>query len=183
LKRIIHTGDWIRVNDDLEGRVTKIGWRQTSIETRTRYLFLLPNSELAQTKVEVVERTPGFPVPQRRWIFFKVDLNHSSTNVIATVETALRAEAIPSVATSPQAHCVVTDMKNGAGTYAVRYWLTDVSQTDSTDSLVRTLICTALQRARINPALSTQAILSTEEKSVGGLAENAEFEQPIGFAR
>src|ERR1700731_336098 len=95
------------------------------------------------------------------------------------VKTALRAEAIPCVATKPEAHCLLTDMKNGEATYAVRYWLTDLSQPDPTDSLVRTRIYAALQRARIALSVPMQSILIAEEKSHREQAESAELQQRI----
>ena len=178
VERVIRVGDWIRV-DDLEGKVKEIRWRQTSIETRNWETVVIPNSLLAKSKVSVLGRRSGEPLQHRRWVYFQAPLSHPPTRVMETVETALRAEAIPGVAARPQAHCLLTDMKNGDGSYAVRYWLTDLAQTDPTDSLVRTRIYAALQRARIPLAVPMQSILITEEKSHRERAESAEFQQRI----
>src|ERR1700730_12895692 len=148
MERTIRVGDWIRV-DDLEGKVKEIRWRQTSVETRNWDTIVIPNSVLMKGNVTLLGRRSAFPVQQRRWVYFQVDLSRPPTKVIETVETALRAEPIPRVATQPELHCLVTEVKSGDATYAVRYWLTDLAQTDPTDSLVRTRIYAALKRANI----------------------------------
>ncbi|HEY4283209.1 MAG TPA: mechanosensitive ion channel family protein [Chthoniobacterales bacterium] len=178
LERVIGVGDWIRV-DELEGKVKEIRWRQTSIETRNWDTVLIPNSVLAKAKVSVIGRRTGEPVQHRQWVYFQVSLNHPPTQVIETVETALQAEEISAVATEPKPHCLLTDMKSGDGYYAVRYWLTDLSRTDPTDSLVRIRIFAALQRARIALAVPMQSILINEEKSHREQAETAELQQRL----
>jgi small-conductance mechanosensitive channel len=176
MERTIRVGDWIRV-DDLEGKVKEIRWRQTSIETRNWDTIVIPNSVLMKGKVTLLGRRAASPAQQRRWVYFQVDLRHSPTKVIETIETALRAEPIPQVAHEPQLHCLATEIKDGDTTYAVRYWLTDLARTDPTDSLVRTRIYAALQRANIPLATPTQAILLTEEKSHREELQSEELQQ------
>jgi CRP-like cAMP-binding protein len=178
LERLIRVGDWIRV-DDLEGHVKEIRWRQTSIETRNWDTIIIPNSLLAKAKVCVLGRRSGSPLQHRQWIYFHVPLSHPPTHVIETVETALRAEPIPCVAAKPEPHCLLIEMKSGEAAYAVRYWLTDLSQPDPTDSLVRTRIYASLQRDRIRLSLPMQSILLTEEKSQRERTETAELQQRI----
>ena len=178
MEHTIRVDDWIRV-DDLEGKVKEIRWRQTSVETRNWDTIVIPNSVLMKGKVTLLGRRAAFPVQQRRWVYFQVDLSHAPTKVIETIETALRAEPIPRVATQPELHCLVTEVKNGDATYAVRYWLTDLSQTDPTDSLVRTRIYTALQRANIPLSIPAQSILLTEEKSHREQVQTEELRQRI----
>jgi len=162
VERTIRVGDWIRI-DDVEGKVTGTRWRQTSIETRNWDTLIIPNSYLVKAKVTVVGRRGGAPLQHRQWVYFQVSLNHPPTKVIETVENALRAEPIQHVAASPRLHCLLTEMKNGDGTYAMRYWLTDLSQPDPTDSLIRTRIYMALHRAGIPLSVPSQSILLTEE--------------------
>jgi small-conductance mechanosensitive channel/CRP-like cAMP-binding protein len=164
VEQAIRVGDWIKV-DDIEGRVKATRWRQTSIETRNWDTVVIPNSVLVKAKVTVIGRRSGSPMQHRQWVYFQVSLNHSPTHVIETVETALRAEPIQHVAANPKIHCLLTAMKDGDGTYAVRYWLTDLSQPDPTDSLIRTRIYMALHRADIPLAVPSQSVLITEEHS------------------
>jgi small-conductance mechanosensitive channel len=163
MERTIRPGDWIRI-DDLEGRVKEIRWRQTSVETRNWDTIVIPNSQLMKTKVTLVGRRSASPVQHRQWVYFAVDVKQSPTRVIEIVEAALRAEPISCVAATPEIHCLITDYKNGDCIYAVRYWLTDLSQPDPTDSLIRARIYAALQRADIPLSIPTQSIRLTDEK-------------------
>jgi small-conductance mechanosensitive channel/CRP-like cAMP-binding protein len=178
MERTIRPGDWIRI-DDLEGRVKEIRWRQTSVETRNWDTIVIPNSQLMKTKVTLVGRRSASPVQHRQWVYFAVDLKQSPTRVIETVETALRAEPIPCVATTPEIHCLITDYKNGDGIYAVRYWLTDLSQPDPTDSLIRARIYAALQRADIPLSIPTQSIRLTDEKETFERRESEEMQRRV----
>jgi CRP-like cAMP-binding protein len=116
-------------------------------------------------------------------ICFQVSLHHTPTKVIEAVEDALRAEPIQFVAESPRLHCLLTEMKNGDGAYAMRYWLTDLSQADPTDSLMRTRIHTALRRANIPLSVPSQSILLTEESSHRDKLQTNEIEQRISALR
>jgi small-conductance mechanosensitive channel/CRP-like cAMP-binding protein len=163
MERTIRPGDWIRI-DDLEGRVKAIRWRQTSVETRNWDTIVIPNSQLMKTRVALIGCRSASPTQHRQWVYFAVDLKQPPTRVIEIVETALRAEPIPCVAATPEINCLITDYKNGDGIYAVRYWLTDLSQPDPTDSLIRARIYSALQRADIPLSIPTQSIRITDEK-------------------
>ena len=182
LEHTIRVGDWIRV-DDVEGKVKAIRWRHTSIETRNWDTLVIPNSLLVKAKVTVVGRRTGGPLQHRQWVYFQVSLTYPPTKVIKTVEIALQAEPIPLVAASPKLHCLLTDMKNGDGTYAVRYWLTDLSQPDPTDSHIRMRLYAALHRASIPLSIPSQSILLTEERSHRDRLQNNEMEQRIAALR
>jgi len=182
MEQLVRVGDWIRV-DDIEGRVKAIRWRQTSIETRNWETVVIPNSVLAKTKVTILGRRTGSPAQQRQWVYFQVALDHSPSRVISAVEHALQSDPMPNVASSPLLNCVVTDMKNGDGTYAVRYWLTDLSQADPSNSLIRTRIFTALHRAGMSLSLPRQSVVLTEEKHLLDRRSTEEFDQRISALR
>ena len=157
----ILVGDWIRVGD-VTGKVVEVRWRYTSIETRNGETVLLPNSVLMRSQVTLLGRHAGQPLQLRRWIHFNVDWKHQPSDVIDTVETALRATPIARVAAHPPPGCVLMDMAESSGHYAVRYWLTDIAVDDPTDSDVRTRIYFALNRAGIKLALPAHALHLTE---------------------
>ncbi|MGB8353345.1 MAG: mechanosensitive ion channel family protein [Chthoniobacteraceae bacterium] len=182
VEQMIRVGDWIRV-DDVEGRVTETRWRQTSIETRNWDTVVIPNALLVKGKVTVIGRRRGAPLQHRRWIYFQVSLSHPPSEVIETVDSALLVEPIRAVSNSPELHCLLTDMKNGDGTYAVRYWLTDLAHTDVTDSLIRTRIFAALHRANIELAIPSQSILFTEETSHREILKAKEIAQRVWALR
>jgi small-conductance mechanosensitive channel/CRP-like cAMP-binding protein len=162
MEHTINVGDWIQI-DQIEGKVKEIRWRQTSIETRNWDTVVIPNSVLMKGRVTLLGHRDGAPRQQRRWVYFNVDFRFPPTEVITTVEAALRAEPIPSVAAEPEPHCIMTEFKDSYATYAARYWLTDLASTDPTDSVVRTRVYSALRRAGIPPSIPAHSLFVTEE--------------------
>jgi small-conductance mechanosensitive channel len=154
-------GDWIRV-DGQEGIVKDIRWRHTSIETRNWDTIVIPNSALMKSQVTVLGRRAGQPRQHRQWVYFNVDFRCSPAEIIDVVETALRAEPIPNVATTPPPNCVLMDFKESYCSYAVRYWLTDLALDDPTNSVVRTRIHFALKRANIPLSIPAHALFVKE---------------------
>src|SRR5438874_4372842 len=163
LERAFGVGDWIKV-DGQEGMVKEVRWRHTSIETRNWDTIVIPNSALMKSQVTVIGRRAGQPRQHRQWVCFNIDFRYSPTKVIDTVETALRAEPIYSVAAEPPPNCVLMDFKESYCSYAVRYWLTEMAVDDPTNSIVRTRIYFALKRADITLSIPAHALFVTEEQ-------------------
>jgi small-conductance mechanosensitive channel/CRP-like cAMP-binding protein len=162
LERTIAVGDWIHI-DKHEGLVKEIRWRHTSIETRNWDTVVIPNSMLMKSEVTILGRRVGQPRQHRQWVYFNVDFRYSPSEVIDAVETALRAEPIPNIATEPLPNCISMDFKESYGSYAVRYWLTDLALDDPTNSIVRARIYFALRRAGIPLSIPAQSLFVTEE--------------------
>ena len=162
MERAIAVGDWIRV-DEREGLVKEIRWRYTSIETRNWDTVVIPNSVLMKSQVLVLGRRAGSPRQHRQWVHFNVDFRFSPTDVIESVQSALRAEPITNIARSPQPDCILFDFKESYAHYAVRYWLTDLAADDPTSSVVRTRIYFALLRIDVPFSIPAQSIFVTED--------------------
>jgi small-conductance mechanosensitive channel/CRP-like cAMP-binding protein len=162
MEHTINVGDWVRI-DQVEGRVKEIRWRQTSIETRDWDTVVFPNSFLMRGRVTLLGHRTREPRQHRQWVYFNVDFRYSPADVISAVESALCAEPIPRVAQEPAPHCLLLDFKDSYAAYAARYWLTDLAQTDPTDSLVRSRIYYALRRAGIPLSIPARSIFVTEE--------------------
>jgi small-conductance mechanosensitive channel/CRP-like cAMP-binding protein len=165
LERTIGIGDWIKI-DGQEGVVREIRWRHTSIETRNWDTIVIPNSVLMKSQVTVLGRRAGAPRQHRQWVYFNVDFRYSPADVIDAVETGLRAEPIPNIAAEPLPNCVFMDFKESFGSYAVRYWLTDLAVDDPTNSVVRTRIYFALRRAGIPLSMPAHSIFMTEDDAL-----------------
>ncbi len=165
MERTITVGDWIRVGTD-EGRVTEIRWRQTSVETRNWDTIVIPNSVLMRGQVTLLGHRTAAPRQQRRWVYFNVDFRFAPSDVIATVEAALRSEPIENVAREPAPHCLLVDFRDSYAYYAARYWITDLAPTDPTDSVVRQRIYFALKRAGV-PLSIPAHMLFIEEDDAG----------------
>jgi small-conductance mechanosensitive channel/CRP-like cAMP-binding protein len=162
MEHAIGVGDWIKI-DGQEGMVKEIRWRHTAIETRNWDTIVIPNSALMKSQVTVLGRRAGHPRQHRQWVYFNVDFRYPPTDVIDIVQTALRAEPIPNIASDPQPNCVVMDFKESYCSYAVRYWLMDLAVDDPTNSVVRTRIYFALRRANISLSIPAHSIYVTEK--------------------
>jgi len=162
LEGTVRVGDWVRVQQD-EGRVREIRWRYTSIETRNWDTIVIPNGMLMKGQVTVLGRRQGENTQNRQWVYFNVDFRVAPTKVVEIVNDALQGEPIDCVASEPTAHCIIFDYKESYTQFAVRYWLTDLQQTDPTNSRVRARIFYALQRAGILLSIPAQSVFVTEE--------------------
>ena len=174
LDNSVRVGDWIKIGD-LVGEVTEIRWRYTAIQTRSWETVILPNSLLVKGQVIVLGKRQGHPTFWRRTVTFNVDYRFPPNEVIRVVEDALHNVLIDRVAKSPLPDCVLMDLSDSFGHYAVRYWLTDLHVDDPTDSVIRTRVYFALRRAGIPLSMPAHAVFLTEDtearKTAKGRAE------------
>lgn len=162
----IEVGDWIRLGTqptDLNGRVVRIRWRYTAIETRNWETVLVPNRVLMNSSVMLLGRRTDQPQQWRRWVNFHVDFRFQPGDVIEVVQAAVRGAQLSRVARDPPPNCVMMDLAESSGRYALRYWLTDLAADDPTDSEVRQIIVSALERAGMKPAIPAHAVFVTQE--------------------
>jgi small-conductance mechanosensitive channel/CRP-like cAMP-binding protein len=160
----VTVGDWIKVGD-ITGRVTEIRWRYTAIETRNWETVILPNSMLVKGQVIVLGRRTGRPTYLRRWVYFNVDFRYPPSEVTRVVIEALHGVTIERVAKDPKPDCVLMDLNESYGRYAVRYWLTDIAVDDPTDSVIRTRLYFALRRAGVPLSMPAHAVFLTEDST------------------
>jgi small-conductance mechanosensitive channel/CRP-like cAMP-binding protein len=161
----IKVGDWVKVGDTINGRVSEIRWRYTAVETRNWETIIVPNSVLMKGQVMVLGRRAGQPELWRRWVWFNVDFRYQPSDVMGIVNEALQGKPIDRVATQPAPHCILMDLHESYARYAVRYWLTDIAVDDPTDSEIRTRIYFALRRAEIPLSIPGHAVFLTEDTS------------------
>lgn len=164
LDNSVEVGDWVSLGD-INGQVTDIRWRYTAVETRNWETVLVPNSQLMKNPIRVLGRRSGQPQLWRRWVYFNVDYRFNPSDVVECVTGALRAAKIERMATDPGPNCVLIDLAESYGRYAVRYWLKDLAVDDPTDSEVRTVVFFALQRAGMRLSIPAHAIFVTEESA------------------
>lgn len=166
-------GDWVRV-DDVSGRVVDIRWRYTAIETRNCETVFVPNSFLMKNRFVVLGSRSDGPLRWRRWVWVNVELDAAPARVCEVLRSAVVDARIPHVAQSPDPGAVLMDFVDGAGRYALRYWLDDPQFDDATDSLVRTHIVAALARARIRMAVPRAQHTVIKDNEARRAAEQAE---------
>jgi small-conductance mechanosensitive channel/CRP-like cAMP-binding protein len=161
----VQVGDWVRI-DDVVGRVRDVRWRSTIIETRSWETLVIPNSALMKSRVAILGRREGAPIQWRRILNFMVDAGVPPARVIAIVDDEMQEIAIPNVARMPAANCVLYGFEQGNLRYQLRYFLTDLLEDDSTDSMVRVHLFASLQRAgiRISEPQYTVHSITRDEK-------------------
>jgi len=151
LDNSVQVGDWVQL-EHVSGRVIDIRWRSTLIETRNWETVVVPNSLLMKASVAILGRREGQPQQWRRILAFLVDPGVPPARVISTVEDEMRELAIPNVARTPAARCILFGFAQGNLQYQLRYFLTDLAEDDATDSMVRVHLFATLQRAGIRVA-------------------------------
>ncbi len=167
-------GDWLQLENGRQGKVKRIRWRHTVLETRDWGTLIVPNSVLLQGQILVLGKRQGQPRNVHRyWVYFNVDFRYAPSRVIEVVNEALQLAPIPNVAEDPKPHAICYDFaspgRDSFAYYAVRYWLTDLAQDDPTNSAVRTRIYSALKRASIPLAMPATTMLY----AAGGEEEEA----------
>jgi small-conductance mechanosensitive channel len=158
LDNSVQVGDWIRVDDELVGRVRDIRWRTTLLETRNWETVLIPNSALMKGRVSILGRREGANPAWRRTLNFMVDPGVPPARLIAMVEDEMRELAIPNVARAPAPSCILYSFEHGNLRYQLRYFLTEFLEDDTTDSMVRVHLFASLQRAGIRMAEPQQTV-------------------------
>lgn len=168
----IQVGDWIKIDDKVNGKVIETRWRYTAIETRNWETVIIPNSILIKSPVFILGKKVNKPIQWRRWVYFNVDYSYSPSEIIEIVEKSLLESKIPYVSDNPKINCIVMSINDSICNYAVRYWLTDLLYDDPTDSEVRIVIYNALMRVNIPIASPVQSLLITNNES-----KDREFEE------
>ncbi len=153
-------GDRIKI-DGQEGIVREIRWRQTTLETFTGDLILIPNIMLMKSSVTVLGRTCGNK--SFRPVLFNVYYDRAPGEVIRAVEQALRDDPPEFVGAEPAPVCVIKEFQGSSIVYSVNYWLADPSMGGATDSMVRSRIYYALSRAGIKLSTPARSVVVTEE--------------------
>jgi small-conductance mechanosensitive channel/CRP-like cAMP-binding protein len=164
LDKSIAVGDWVTLGPgQATGRVSEIRWRYTAIETRGWDTVIIPNGALVKSQITILGRRSGAPTMTRRSIEFFVDFRWSPTEVINAVQTALRKDPVPRMATDPPPDVVMMGVRDSYAQYVARYWLNDLAVDDPTDSAVRIRMWFALRRAGISMSIPASSVFLTHE--------------------
>src|SRR5690606_36064886 len=120
------------------------------------------NAVLLGSTFTILGKRRGKRANHRMWVHFNVDFRYNPSEVIQVVDESLRSAPIEGMLPDPAPHCVCMNFadvgRDSMGHYAVRYWLTDLSIADPTNSRVRTRIYAALRRAEIPLAVPAQHV-------------------------
>jgi small-conductance mechanosensitive channel/CRP-like cAMP-binding protein len=166
----VQVGDWVRV-DQVEGQVRDIRWRSTLIETRNWETIVIPNSVIMKGRVSILGKREGQARQWRRSLRFMVDPRVPPARVIATVNEEMRDVPINNVARAPAPQTVLHDFAHGNLQYELRYFLSELMDDESTDSMVRVHLFASLQRAGIR--------IAEEQRTVHGVARDQAHDDAV----
>jgi small-conductance mechanosensitive channel/CRP-like cAMP-binding protein len=110
-------GDWINVDDDVEGEVIETNWRETRLRTVDGHVMIVPNSRMASSVIHNL----SWPNAMRRHVF-EVGASYSDApgDVIDALVTAAREAR--TVLSEPYPTAYVTEYKDFGINYQLRYW-------------------------------------------------------------
>ncbi|RLB45719.1 MAG: hypothetical protein DRJ42_29310 [Deltaproteobacteria bacterium] len=161
-------GDWVQLESGKKGRVARIGWRHTVIETNDWDAMIVPNTALLGSTFTILGKRGDKRVNHRMWVYFNVDFRFGPSDVIAVANAAVQSAPIEGMLDDPKPNCVcmnfAQDGRDSMAYYAVRYWITSMAIDDPTNSRVRARLFAALKRAEI-PLAVPAAQLWMEEDS------------------
>jgi small-conductance mechanosensitive channel/CRP-like cAMP-binding protein len=157
LEADLEIGDWVKIDDKVTGRIREVRWRATTVVTNNGDLVMIPNGVIARSLITNFSRPT---VAHRQWVSIRVHFRHPPGKVRDVVLEAVRAQSF--VRADPAPDCLLTDFKDDACTYAVRYWMDDFQRADPMDGAVRSAIWYGLHRAGMEIPFPSMNINVTE---------------------
>lgn len=138
-------GDFIVLDGDLRGQVTRIGMRSTRVLTADDVEITVPNAVIAGSKI--VNETGGPSIAQR--ISVPVDVAYGS-DIDQVRATLLRcAEGVPHVAAQPAPQVAFTRFGDSGLRFELHVWLASPAARGAVLDALHTAVYKAFQTARI----------------------------------
>lgn len=147
-------GDWIQTPDYI-GRIVEVAWRGVKIETRRLELITIPNNMLARGVIVNLSRQLDGPVC--RDLFIHVDRGVPPNLVRAEIFGVLDGVAL--VRKTPPADVVLTDYRDNAMRFDLRYWVDRFEDARPADHAVMTGLWYRLRRANVPFAVPAHHLL------------------------
>lgn len=169
LSRPYALGDFVQVGE-IEGRVDKIDWRQTSVFTFTGDYMILPNSMLAK---EPINNYSSPTTLHARDIRVGLHYRHPPNLVISTMKSVLGD--IDSVLKKPEPEFHLLDFDDSSINYRIRFWIRDYARRFQIDTDVRIGLWYAFHRGGLEIPFPIRTLIQepvVSEKNV---------EQVLGF--
>lgn len=158
-------GDWITIDDNVEGQVIETNWRATRIRTRTGDIRIVPNSVIAHAQIV----NHYFPNQQHA---AHVDVTVDARTPPQRVMTVMMAAALaaPCVRHEPAPQTIIRTVSQTAIEYRVIFFINDFAEAPASRSDVASRIWTHFAWAGIRmdgPPLASPGTAESEaERSV-----------------
>ena len=143
LSRPYTLGDFVQVGD-VEGRVDKIDWRQTSVYTFTGDHMVLPNSMLAK---EAIHNYSSPTKLHARDVRVGLHYRHPPNKVIGVMRVVIAGVDLVSSVPAPEFHVLSFD--DSAIDYRIRFWIEDYSRRYEIETQIRIGLWYAFRRANL----------------------------------
>lgn len=117
LTRALAPRDWVFI-DDVEGEVHEMNWRETWVVTRDNIPIRIPNSKVADARIQNLTRPEG---PRRCEIQVDASYGDAPDAVIGALLAA--AEAVPEVRRAPEPAAFLLDYKSYGIAYQLFIWV------------------------------------------------------------
>jgi small-conductance mechanosensitive channel len=118
--RPFEPGDWISVDGGIEGVVTDIGWRTSTIQDRNRDVFVIPNYKLSEGTITNFSK----PAPLHR-VVVSLQVAYSNPPSRARAMLLAAARATPNVLEDPEPVVRVGPIDDPLMGYDVQMWIDD----------------------------------------------------------
>jgi len=146
-------GDWITLNDHVEGQVIEINWRATRIKSYTNDLIVVPNSVIAKGIVTNHRRLYD---PILCSVKLKVENSVAPVTVIAALQAAAAAAAGIAPSYSPVAYA--GDFADTMIAYVVYFGVADFTLTEQVQSEVIKRVVESFARQEIRIGAATMDV-------------------------
>jgi small-conductance mechanosensitive channel len=118
--RPFEPGDWISLDGGIEGVVTDIGWRTSTIQDRNRDVFVIPNYKLSEGTITNFSK----PAPLHR-VVVSLQVAYSNPPTRAREMLLAAARATPNVLEDPAPVVRVGPIDDPLMGYDVQMWIDD----------------------------------------------------------
>jgi small-conductance mechanosensitive channel len=153
LSRPVHIGDWVKIGNNDEGRVTEMSWRMVRVRTRDGIMLNVPNRAAADQVIQ------NFTHPSRQIrlvhaIFFPDEIDPA---LVQEVLTAAMIDAAGTLA-HPAPYAFYRGTRDGVAEYSMRYFIDDYGDKDVVTEAVWKNVVDYVARSPVRMAYPRQFV-------------------------
>jgi len=145
LSRPLRVGDWVKIGELDEGRVTDMTWRLIRIETSDNNTINVTNRVAADLPIRNFSY-PNSVVRIRELLYFSV--GHDIAAIQRTLEAAIAD--VPEITRDPAPTAIYRGNKEGGAEFSLRYYVRDYGAKDKATENVWKAVVAGLERAGLH---------------------------------
>src|SRR5262249_54740968 len=152
--RPVRIGDWVKIGNNDEGRVTDMSWRMVRVRTRDGIILNVPNRAAADQVIQNFTY-PSYQIRLVHSIFFSDGSEPSA--VQGLLMAAVTAPA--GVLASPAPYAYYRGTRDGVAEYSMRYFIDDYGDKDVVTEAVWKNVLDHIERSPIKMAYPRQFVV------------------------